>query len=64
MLWMFQRTMQGPLARRLAEPDRCAVTSACGRRSWSRPLIALLLLLGFYPKPAPTDVINPAVSRR
>ncbi len=56
VLLVFQRTMQGPLA---------AAHSAMkdlGRREVLAlaPLVALMLVLGFYPKPV-TDVINPAV---
>ena len=57
ILWMYQRMMGGPVAEgndRLRDlvPRELAVVA---------PLIALLLVLGVYPKPA-LDVINPAVS--
>jgi NADH-quinone oxidoreductase subunit M len=57
ILWMYQRMMTGPVAEgndRLRDllPREIAVVV---------PLIALLLVLGVYPKPA-LDVINPAVS--
>jgi NADH-quinone oxidoreductase subunit M len=60
VLWMVQRTTQGALnpalekvepMRRDISPREVAVVA---------PLIALILLLGFYPKPV-IDVINPAV---
>jgi NADH-quinone oxidoreductase subunit M len=57
ILWMYQRMMGGPVAEdnaRLGDliPREIAVVT---------PLIALLLVLGVYPKVA-LDVINPAVS--
>jgi NADH-quinone oxidoreductase subunit M len=57
ILWMYQRMMTGPVKEdnhglRDLVPRELAVVA---------PLIALLLLLGVYPKPA-LDVINPAVS--
>jgi NADH-quinone oxidoreductase subunit M len=57
ILWMYQRMMGGPVAEdnaRLGDliPRELAVVT---------PLIALLLVLGVYPKVA-LDVINPAVS--
>lgn len=56
ILWMYQRMMTGPVTdgnarvRDLVPRELVVVT----------PLIALLLVLGVYPKPA-LDVINPAV---
>ena len=63
VLWMYQRTMQGTPNPALAEGRRrCASDLSRARGvSWSRPLIALILVLGFYPKPV-LDVINPAVA--
>ncbi|MBV9513756.1 MAG: NADH-quinone oxidoreductase subunit M [Mycobacteriaceae bacterium] len=57
ILWMYQRMMTGPVTRdseRLRDlvPREILVVT---------PLIALLLVLGVYPKPV-LDVINPAVS--
>lgn len=57
MLWLYQRLMTGPVARgteRLTDlvPRELVVVA---------PLIALLLFLGFYPKPV-LDLINPAVA--
>jgi NADH-quinone oxidoreductase subunit M len=56
ILLMYQRTMQGPLAAanerfKDLKPREIAAVA---------PLLALMLLLGFYPKPV-TDIINPAV---
>jgi NADH-quinone oxidoreductase subunit M len=57
ILWMYQRMMTGPVMdgneklRDLLPRELAVVT----------PLIALLLVLGVYPKPM-LDVINPAVS--
>jgi len=57
ILWMYQRMMTGPVPSDLGPvrdlvPREILVVA---------PLIALLLVLGVYPKPA-LDVINPAVS--
>jgi NADH-quinone oxidoreductase subunit M len=56
ILWMYQRTMTGPVRAEVANmPDLKA------RELWAvGPLIALIVLLGVYPKPA-LDIINPAV---
>ncbi|MDI3315447.1 MAG: NADH-quinone oxidoreductase subunit M [Mycobacterium sp.] len=57
MLWLYQRVMTGPVTagneriRDLLPREAIVIT----------PLIALLLILGCYPKPA-LDIINPAVS--
>ena len=57
ILLMYQRTMQGPLDERHA-----AMPDLRGREVLAvAPLIALMIVLGFYPKPL-TDVINPAVA--
>ena len=60
VLWMIQRTTQGT-------PNPALATVPAMKRDLSvreavavGPLIALILLLGFYPKPV-IDVINPAV---
>jgi NADH-quinone oxidoreductase subunit M len=56
VLWMYQRMMTGPVTagsekvRDLIPRELAVVT----------PLIALLLVLGCYPKPA-LDLINPAI---
>jgi NADH-quinone oxidoreductase subunit M len=57
MLWLYQRVMTGPVAHgndRIHDlvPREIVVVA---------PLIALLLVLGVYPKPV-LDIINPAVS--
>jgi NADH-quinone oxidoreductase subunit M len=56
MLWLYQRVMTGPVREgneriRDLVPREVVVVA---------PLIALLVLLGFYPKPV-LDIINPAV---
>ena len=58
VLWLYQRTMTGP-------PSE----SVAGMRDLNArellavaPLIALVIVLGFYPKPA-LDVINPTVEQ-
>ena len=56
MLWLYQRVMTGPVARgneRIGDlaPRELIVVA---------PLIALLIVLGVYPKPV-LDLINPAV---
>jgi NADH-quinone oxidoreductase subunit M len=56
LLWMYQRTMNGPVREGVVGmPDLKA------RELWAvGPLIALIIALGVYPKPV-LDVINPAV---
>ncbi len=56
ILWMYQRTMTGPVREEVATmPDLRA------RELWAvGPLIALIIVLGVYPKPV-IDLINPAV---
>jgi NADH-quinone oxidoreductase subunit M len=56
MTWLYQRTMTGPVREEVSTmPDLKA------RELWAvGPLIALIVALGVYPKPA-LDVINPAV---
>ncbi len=58
ILWMYQRTMTGPLREEVASmPDLHA------RELWAvGPLIALIIVLGVYPKPV-IDLINPAVQQ-
>ncbi|MGW6375150.1 NADH-quinone oxidoreductase subunit M [Rhodococcus sp. NPDC055112] len=58
VLWLYQRVMTGPVTednKRIRDlvPRELAVVA---------PLIALLLVLGFYPKPV-LDIVNPAVSQ-
>jgi NADH-quinone oxidoreductase subunit M len=56
ILWMYKRMMNGPTAEAVATlPDLST------REKWVvAPLIALIIGLGFFPKPL-LDVINPAV---
>jgi NADH-quinone oxidoreductase subunit M len=58
ILWMYQRTMTGPVRDEVASmPDLKA------RELWAvGPLIVLIVALGVYPKPV-LDVINPAVQQ-
>ena len=60
VLWMVQRTTQGTLNPVMAEVDGMKRDISLREKFVVGPLILLLLLLGFYPKPV-TDVINPAV---
>jgi NADH-quinone oxidoreductase subunit M len=58
ILWMYQRTMTGPVRAEVATmPDLRP------RELWAvAPLIALIIVLGVYPKPV-IDMINPAVQK-
>jgi NADH-quinone oxidoreductase subunit M len=60
VLWMLQRTTQGTLNPSLIEIPAMKKDITLREKVVVAPLILLLLLLGFYPKPV-TDVINPAV---
>lgn len=60
VLWMVQRTTQGTLNPALTEVDGMRRDLNLREKLVVAPLIALIVLLGFYPKPV-TDVINPAV---
>jgi NADH-quinone oxidoreductase subunit M len=60
VLWMVQRTTQGTLNPALEKIDAMRKDLSVREKVVVAPLIVLLLLLGFYPKPV-TDVINPAV---
>ncbi|HXW43319.1 MAG TPA: NADH-quinone oxidoreductase subunit M, partial [Streptosporangiaceae bacterium] len=56
ILWMYQRTMTGPVREEVA-----GWSDLKGRELWAvGPLIALIIVLGVYPKPV-LDIINPAV---
>jgi len=56
ILWMYQRTMTGPV-----RPEVSTMPDLRARELWAvGPLIALIIVLGVYPKPV-IDVINPAV---
>ena len=56
ILWMYQRTMTGPVREQVARmPDLKP------RELWAvGPLVALIIAFGVYPKPL-LDIINPAV---
>jgi NADH-quinone oxidoreductase subunit M len=60
VLWMVQRTIQGTLNPTLSTVPGMKKDITLRETVVIAPLIALLLLLGFYPKPV-TDVVNPAV---
>ncbi|MEU4677550.1 NADH-quinone oxidoreductase subunit M [Micromonospora sp. NPDC023737] len=60
VLWMVQRTTQGTLNPALTEIDGMRRDLNLREKVVIAPLVALIVLLGFYPKPV-TDVINPAV---
>jgi NADH-quinone oxidoreductase subunit M len=56
LLWMYQRTMTGPV-----RPEVADMPDLKPRELWAvAPLIALIIGLGVYPKPV-LDIINPAV---
>ena len=61
VLWMYQRMMTGPTPPALAEGDTRLPDLRVREIAVVAPLLALLLVLGVYPKPA-LDVINPAVT--
>ncbi|GGJ95589.1 NADH-quinone oxidoreductase subunit M [Pilimelia anulata] len=60
VLWMVQRTVQGTPNPALADLAPMRKDLSVREKVVVAPLVALLLLFGFYPKPL-TDVINPAV---
>jgi NADH-quinone oxidoreductase subunit M len=60
VLWMIQRTTQGTPNPALEKVDGMRRDLTVREAAVVAPLIALILLLGFYPKPV-LDVINPAV---
>ena len=56
ILWMYQRTMTGPVSDEVAN-----MSDLKSRELWAvGPLIALIIVLGVYPKPV-IDLITPAV---
>jgi NADH-quinone oxidoreductase subunit M len=61
ILWMYQRMMTGPVPAALAGGEHRIVDLVPREIAVVAPLIALLLVLGVYPKVA-LDVINPAVT--
>jgi NADH-quinone oxidoreductase subunit M len=60
VLWMIQRTTQGTPNPEMSKVDGMHRDLSLREAAVIGPLIALILLLGFYPKPV-IDVINPAV---
>jgi NADH-quinone oxidoreductase subunit M len=60
VLWMVQRTTQGTLNPALTEVPAMHKDISLREKVVVAPLVALLILFGFYPKPV-TDVINPAI---
>ena len=61
VLWMIQRTTQGTLNPALSTVDGMRRDLTWRETAVVAPLIVLLIVLGFYPKPV-IDVINPAVT--
>ena len=61
VLWMVQRTTQGNLNPALADVPTMRKDISLRESIVVAPLIALLVIFGFYPKPL-LDVINPAVA--
>jgi NADH-quinone oxidoreductase subunit M len=61
VLWMVQRTVQGTPNEELAGIRSMRKDISLREAVVVAPLVALLLLFGFYPKPL-LDVINPAVT--
>jgi NADH-quinone oxidoreductase subunit M len=60
VLWMVQRTTQGTLNPALERVEAMRRDMSWRERVVVAPLVVLIVLFGFYPKPL-TDVINPAV---
>ncbi|HEY0804980.1 MAG TPA: NADH-quinone oxidoreductase subunit M [Pseudonocardiaceae bacterium] len=75
VLWLYQRVMQGPLRGSAlmsvgegpgaaTDPTinaRKGIRDLSGRERWVlAPMVVIILLLGFYPKPL-LDIVNPAV---
>jgi NADH-quinone oxidoreductase subunit M len=61
VLWMVQRTTQGQLNPALSEVPAMRKDISLRESIVVAPLVALILVFGFYPKPL-LDVINPAVA--
>src|SRR6266487_2181108 len=58
ILWMYQRTMTGPVKEQTRH-----MSDLKARELWAvGPLIALIIFFGFYPQPL-LNIINPAVHR-
>ncbi|HEY3009480.1 MAG TPA: NADH-quinone oxidoreductase subunit M [Micromonosporaceae bacterium] len=62
VLWMVQRAMQGELNPTLTGVPEMRRDISVREKVVVAPLIALIVLLGFYPKPV-IDVVNPAVQQ-
>ena len=60
VLWMIQRTTHGTLNPTLTSVEGMKRDLSLREKVVVAPMIALIVLFGFYPKPL-TDVINPAV---
>jgi NADH-quinone oxidoreductase subunit M len=60
VLWMIQRTTQGPVNPALATVEPMKRDLSLREAFVVTPLVALILLFGVYPQPV-LDVINPAV---
>ncbi|HLL64733.1 MAG TPA: NADH-quinone oxidoreductase subunit M [Micromonosporaceae bacterium] len=60
VLWMIQRTTQGTVNPVMAKAEGMRRDLSVREAVVVTPLIALILFLGFYPKPV-IDIINPAV---
>jgi NADH-quinone oxidoreductase subunit M len=60
VLWMVQRTTQGEVNPALSTVDDMRRDLTLREAVVVTPLVALIILLGFYPKPV-LDVVNPAV---
>jgi NADH-quinone oxidoreductase subunit M len=60
VLWMIQRTTQGTLNPALTQVPAMHKDITLREKVVVAPLILLLIVLGFYPKPV-IDVINPAI---
>jgi len=75
VLWLYQRVMQGPVRGNALvdvaggpgaamDPEigaRRGIRDLSGRERWVlAPMVVLILLLGFYPKPL-LDIVNPSV---
>lgn len=58
ILWMYQRTMNGPTAEKVEGMSDLSVRE----RLAIAPIIAIIIALGFFPKPV-LDVINPSVEQ-
>jgi NADH-quinone oxidoreductase subunit M len=62
VLWMVQRAMQGELNPTLTGVPEMRRDISVREKVVVAPLIVLIVLLGFYPKPV-IDVVNPAVQQ-